>query len=105
MNFTNGTMRVYYPAPSDEASEEERATAPEYMDKYLDGSFVLGYLNGTIAQFSPNGFLIEYIRKPEFFYGEMTRQDFADGSFALFYPRNKTARVFPAPLPATATKK
>ena len=42
---------------------------------------------------------------PEYFYGDVQRQDFADGSFALSYRKNRTVRVFPAPLPVTATKK
>ena len=103
MSFSNGTQKVFYPPPGEEASEELRATAPEYIEKRPDGTFIMGYFNGTIALFNTSGVLITYIKRPEYFYGEVTRQDFSDGSFALFYMRNRTVRVFPRPLPATAT--
>ena len=105
MNFTNGTQKVFYPPPGEDASEEERAIAPEYIEKRPDGNYIVGHYNGTIVFYNSAGVLIQYIRRPEYFYGEVTRQNFTDGSFALLYPRNKTARVFPRPLPATATKK
>jgi len=43
--------------------------------------------------------------RPEYFYGEVLREDFTDGSFVLKYPLNRTVRFFPPPLPASASKR
>ena len=78
--------------------------AAEYTDTLSDGSIIITYLNGTVAQFLTTG-ETRYIKSPEYFYGDVQRQDFADGSFALLFPKNRTVRVFPAPIPETASKK
>ena len=105
VTFNNGTQREYFPALPATASDEWKAIAAEYQDTLADGSFIITYFNGTVAHFYSTGALKGYIKKPEYFYGDVQRQDFTDGSFALLFPRNRTVRVFPAPIPETASKK
>jgi hypothetical protein len=65
----------------------------------------MAYVNRTVVHFNSDGSIRAYLVKPEYFYGEVIREDFTDGSFVLKYPMNRTVRFFPPPLPATATKK
>ena len=51
------------------------------------------------------GGLVCYLVPPEYFYGDIVRTNFTDGSYQLQYLKNMTVRYFVAPLPANATKK
>ena len=76
INFNNGTQRMYYPPLPDTAPEAERAIAPEYKDTLPDGTFIITFFNGTIVQYYETGFMMKYIKKPEYYYGDVQRQDF-----------------------------
>ncbi len=79
--------------------------APEYRDIYSNGTYTVSYFNGTIALYDPAGKFLGYMRKPQFFIGEVNRTDFVDGSFALQYFNNKTVRYFPVPPSESASKR
>lgn len=48
---------------------------------------------------------MRYIIRPQYFFGDIIRTNFSDGSYQLQYLKNLTVRYFVAPLPANATKK
>lgn len=77
--------------------------APSYSDLYSNGSYTIVYFNGTVALYDAQDHFLGYLKKPEYFLGELNRTDFPDGSFAISYFNNKTVRYFPVPPAATAT--
>jgi hypothetical protein len=103
--FTNSTQRIVFPPLPSNSSDYEKATSPEYKDLFLNGSSVVKFLNGTVAFMNSTGGLVRYIIPPQYFYGDVIRTNFTDGSFQLQYLKNMTVRYFVAPLPTNATKK
>ena len=55
ITFNNGTQRSYFPAVPADASEYDKAVAPEYQDTLADGSFIITFVNGSVAEFYPSG--------------------------------------------------
>lgn len=103
--FANSTQRIVYPPLPANASEYDRAIRPEYRDVFLNGSSIVKFLNGSVAFMnSTNGF-VRYIVRPEYFFGEVIRTNFSDGSYQLQYLKNMSARYYVAPLQANATIK
>jgi hypothetical protein len=43
----------------------------------------MAYVNGTVVKYDSKGAILSYIVKPVYFYGEVKRQDFTDGSYIL----------------------
>jgi hypothetical protein len=64
---------------------------------------VISYINGTVARFDASMSLVSYIVPPAYYFGEVIRTDYPDGSYQLQYTTNRTVRYFVAPLPANAT--
>ena len=105
MKYNNGSTRTYFPPLPETATKEEKAFAISYQEKFTDGTYIVAFVNGTIVKYNSYGSIMHYIVKPEFFFGEVIREDFADGSYALKYLQNRTVRFFPPPLPSTASKR
>jgi len=103
--FTNSTQRIVFPPLPSTATDYERAISPEYKDLFLNGSSVVKFLNGTVAFMNSTGGFVRYIVPPQYFFGDIIRTNFTDGSFQLQYSKNMTVRYFVAPLPTNATKK
>ena len=103
--FANSTVRTVYPPLPSNASDYDRAISPEYKDVFLNGSSVVKFLNGSVAFMNSTGGFVRYIIPPQYFFGDIIRTNFSDGSYQLQYLKNLTVRYFVAPLPANATKK
>ena len=90
-------MRYYYRPISTEASAKEKALAVVYIEKFSNGTFKRGFLNGTIAVYH-RGFFVKYDVKPIEFYTESTIEkpiveEESDGSRKVFFT-NGTVRYF-----------
>ena len=105
IDFANGTSRLIYPPLAPDASDYDKAISPEYKDTFLNGSSAIKFLNGTVVLMSSASVFKGYIIPPKYFYGDIIRTNFSDGSYQLQYLKNMTVRYFVSPLPTNATKK
>ena len=81
--FANGTTVTELPPLPFDASEFEKATAPNRITSFGNGTEIMNYRNGTVAIFE-NGQLMSYIVAPKSLFVTVTVIQNEDGSYTRY---------------------